>query len=327
MPTKPWVYIASPYTKGDQAINVRFQMRMWELLLDLGVVPIAPLWSHFQHLHAPRPYQDWIDYDNEIIPRCDACLRLDAEDFKVGYRQSESTGADAEVKLFESLGKPVFCSLDELVHWHATSMSKTLTKKLPAEVPYRLIGLAGNIGSGKSAAAGMIPEAHHLQWADPIYAGLSAMLGVPELVLRDRVAKEKPLAVAGIEIVPRHGARTLGTEWGRELIHPDLWVRLMMQRIDQLHRMTGHGAFAICGTRFSNEVAAIRERDGEVWWIERNGTTSGRHVSDRVLTANDCDRIIMNNGPLDALRANIEAAWADFTRSSAVPHTAADHGP
>lgn len=312
MPTKPWVYIASPYTKGDQAINVRFQMRMWEILLDLGVVPIAPLWSHFQHLHAPRPYQDWIDYDNEIIPRCDACLRLDVEDFKVGYKQSESTGADAEVKLFESLGKPVFRSLDELVHWHATSMSKPLPKKLPAEAPYRLIGLAGNIGSGKSAAAGMIPGAHHLQWADPIYAGLAAMLDVPEEVLRDRTNKEAEIDVAGVQVVPRHCTRTLGTEWGRDLIHPDIWVRLTIQRIERLHRLTGRTVYAICGTRFPNEAAAIRERGGEVWWIDRPGTETGIHKSDVMLNALECDRIIRNDGTLDKLRHNVAAAWHDF---------------
>lgn len=117
---KPWIYIASPYTLGDQATNVRFQLRMWDALLSMHVIPIAPLWSHFQHLHRPRPYQDWIAYDNEIITRCDACLRLDAVDANTGYRQSESTGADDEVRLFERLGKPVFRSLDELWNWVAT---------------------------------------------------------------------------------------------------------------------------------------------------------------------------------------------------------------
>lgn len=117
MSSKPWVYIASPYTKGDQAINVRFQMQMWNLLLDIGVIPIAPLWSHFQHLHHPRPYGDWTSYDDEIISRCDACLRLDAVDEKAGYRQAESSGADAEVRLFEMLRKPVFFAVGDVQRW------------------------------------------------------------------------------------------------------------------------------------------------------------------------------------------------------------------
>lgn len=114
---RPWVYIASPYTQGDQAINTRFQMRMWDVLLDVGVIPIAPLWSHFQHLHNPRPYQTWVEYDNEIIRRCDACLRMTATDEQTGYRQHASAGADAEVLLFESLGKPVFHDFYDLMRW------------------------------------------------------------------------------------------------------------------------------------------------------------------------------------------------------------------
>jgi hypothetical protein len=114
---RPWVYIASPYTRGDQAINTRFQLRIWDALFDSGVIPIAPLWSHFQHLHNPRPYADWVAYDNEIIRRCDACLRLSSTDEATGYRQHESSGADAEVRLFKSLGKPVFEDFYDLLKW------------------------------------------------------------------------------------------------------------------------------------------------------------------------------------------------------------------
>ena len=119
---KPWVYIASPYTKGDQACNVKAQLRMWDNLLSLGVVPIAPLWSHFQHLTHPRRNQDWIDYDNEIITRCDVCLRMAAAVGVHGggcYYQNESLGADDEVAFFLRLGKPVVYSLTELEAWLA----------------------------------------------------------------------------------------------------------------------------------------------------------------------------------------------------------------
>ena len=114
---RPWVYIASPYTRGDQACNTRFQLRMWDALFDVGAVPIAPLWSHFQHLHNPRPYRDWVEYDNELISRCDACLRLPATDEGTGYVQHESSGADAEVTLFRSMGKPVFHDFYSLKKW------------------------------------------------------------------------------------------------------------------------------------------------------------------------------------------------------------------
>jgi len=101
MGDRPWVYIASPYTKGDVAINVRSQLVAFDSLMDMGVIPVAPLYSHFQHLFSPRPYQDWIDLDLEIVKRCDACLRLSATCWMADgtqYVQTESSGADGEVE-------------------------------------------------------------------------------------------------------------------------------------------------------------------------------------------------------------------------------------
>jgi hypothetical protein len=115
---KPVVYIASAYTKGDVAVNTRFQCEVFDRLMNDGKAwPVAPLMSHFQHLIFPRPYQDWIDYDLALIPRFDACLRLTATCERLGYSQSESSGADGEVREFQRLGKPVFYSVVELYRW------------------------------------------------------------------------------------------------------------------------------------------------------------------------------------------------------------------
>jgi hypothetical protein len=114
---KPFIYIASPYTKGDPCINARFQCATFDALLADGrVLPYAPLISHFQHTMFPRPYQDWVQYDLDIIPRFDGCLRLNATGPN-GYLVKESSGADGEVKLFEQLGKPVFYSFETLWQW------------------------------------------------------------------------------------------------------------------------------------------------------------------------------------------------------------------
>jgi hypothetical protein len=112
---RPFVYIASPYTKGDPCVNARFQCKVFDQLLGDGLVlPYAPLISHFQHTMFPRPYQDWVQYDLDIIPRFDACLRLDSEGGLPGYKVSESSGADGEVKLFAELKKPVYYSIGAL---------------------------------------------------------------------------------------------------------------------------------------------------------------------------------------------------------------------
>lgn len=115
---KPTVFIASPYTKGDVAMNTHFQCKVFDQLIAGGkVLPVAPLWSHFQHTLFPRPYEEWIAYDQEMLALYDCCLRLTAEVPELGYSQNESKGADAEVKTFRDMGKPVFLSIEELYRW------------------------------------------------------------------------------------------------------------------------------------------------------------------------------------------------------------------
>jgi len=98
------VYIASPYTKGDVAVNVKKQIDCYDQLMNLGFAPFAPLYSHFQHMAHPHPYEDWIRVDREWVLRCDCLLRL----------PGESSGADEEVKLARDNRIPVFHSITEL---------------------------------------------------------------------------------------------------------------------------------------------------------------------------------------------------------------------
>ncbi|TKJ38299.1 MAG: hypothetical protein CEE38_05950 [Planctomycetes bacterium B3_Pla] len=115
---KPIIYIASPYTKGDPAINVRFQCRIFDKLLTEGKVwPIAPLWTHFQHIIFPRPYEDWLEYDNALLPLYDGCLRLNSEEPALDYIEEKSSGADGEVEAFKAMDKPIFYSIESLYEW------------------------------------------------------------------------------------------------------------------------------------------------------------------------------------------------------------------
>jgi hypothetical protein len=116
----PIVYIASPYRSGDLAVNTRFQMQIWDQLLDERlVIPFAPLWNHFQHLVFPRHYQDWLNYDKALIKAgvFNACLRLDTIFPQLDYLQTESSGAHGEEALFRVLGLPVFKTIYDLYDW------------------------------------------------------------------------------------------------------------------------------------------------------------------------------------------------------------------
>lgn len=102
------VYIASPYTKGDVAVNVKAQMDCADELITLGFAPFVPLYSHFQHMAHPRPYQDWINIDKEWVLHCDCLLRL----------PGESSGADAEVELAMDNAILVFYDIASLVSYY-----------------------------------------------------------------------------------------------------------------------------------------------------------------------------------------------------------------
>lgn len=102
------VYIASPYTLGDVAVNVKLQLDAVDALMNKGFAPFAPLYSHFQHMAHPRPYEDWVKIDLEWVKVCDCLLRL----------QGESKGADNEVKYAKELGLPVFYSMGELCKYY-----------------------------------------------------------------------------------------------------------------------------------------------------------------------------------------------------------------
>jgi len=98
------VYIASPYTKGDQVENVNIQMDMYSELIDLNYLPFAPLYTHYIHVRNHKSYDTWMAADYHWIETCDILLRL----------PGESGGADLEVAHAEKMGIPVFYSLEEL---------------------------------------------------------------------------------------------------------------------------------------------------------------------------------------------------------------------
>jgi len=103
------VYVAGPYTQGDQAKNVRYALVIGNCLLGKGFAPFIPHLTHFWHLCHLHPYQTWMDYDAEWLKVCDALFRC----------QGMSAGADTEVKLARVQKIPVFQSLAEISYWRS----------------------------------------------------------------------------------------------------------------------------------------------------------------------------------------------------------------
>jgi hypothetical protein len=108
MKKKIKVYIASPYTKGDVALNVRKSFEVYTELLKYDFLPFAPLTSHFIHMIFPQTYETWLEIDFDWLLVCDCVLRL----------LGESNGADQECELAKENDILVFYTLEELIKYY-----------------------------------------------------------------------------------------------------------------------------------------------------------------------------------------------------------------
>lgn len=168
-----------------------------------------------------------------------------------------------------------------------------------------IIGLCGAAGSGKNTVGELIcglTDATQIAFADPIYDAVSAITGLSREQLADRTLKEEPLAWLGRS--PRELLQTLGTEWGRDSVHKEIWVRRAMRRAEE-----AGGLVVITDVRFDNEAEAIRQAGGEVWQIRRRGAgIPGSHSSEAGVSERFIDLRIDNHGTIGGLAAAVYAA-------------------
>lgn len=159
-----------------------------------------------------------------------------------------------------------------------------------------IIGFTGRKGSGKSAASLALQDNGFrlLSFASTIKKMANVLLrdaGLSEsLIIFANNNKEHILPVIGVSY--RHLLQTLGTEWGRTLVHENLWImigRKMLKKAD--------GDVVFDDVRFVNEAALIRELGGVIIHIHRPGADAeDAHVSENVTLPSD--HVIVNNGTL-----------------------------
>lgn len=179
-----------------------------------------------------------------------------------------------------------------------------------------LIGLCGLAGAGKNSVAEHL-VVHHgfdvLAFAEPVYAGLEAMLGLEEEALADRTRKEVPIDWLGRS--PRELLQTLGTEWGRALIHPDVWVLVAARRLADLQKNGGGQRVVFTDTRFANEADWLVRQGGVLWEVYGRSASGVRtHVSEAGIPPTYGRRSIWNGGAWSDTARQIDAALYTDTR-------------
>ncbi len=179
----------------------------------------------------------------------------------------------------------------------------------------RLIALYSAVpGSGKSTAAQMLAD--HGWVIEPFAAPLKRMAasllhdaGYSEDATLDILSTNKgqPLSLLAGAPTARHLLQTLGTAWGRESIHPELWIRLWASRVREALEA---GRAVVCDDmRTLEEAETVRALGGELWRIKRpRVAVDGRtiaHSTEGALNDLEFDRTITNDGTLQRLEAAV----------------------
>jgi len=165
-----------------------------------------------------------------------------------------------------------------------------------------LVGLYGRARAGKDTAAAFLEDRHLLQqfaFANPLKGMLTSVFG--DLFYDGD--REKPIEWLGKS--PRQLMQTLGTEWGRQCVHPDLWVLLAHQEWLACQRNLSKG-MVVSDVRFDNEARWIKEQGGTLIEIRRHSAGQvANHTSEAGITV-AVDHVIRNDGTIDDLYAALD---------------------
>ena len=192
----------------------------------------------------------------------------------------------------------------------------------------KLIALCGAAGAGKDTVADMLP-ARKLAFADALYREVAEAWGVEQHVLRCRETKETPLGPLALFrcaddsfVAESHLADHWGTArsprqilqwWGdyRRAQDPDYFVKRTRQELIDWDWATPNSGFVITDVRFPNEAALVRQLGGQLWQIRRPGYEAGGtgHASDTDGSEFHPDRVLLNNGDLEDLKADALMYW------------------
>lgn len=167
----------------------------------------------------------------------------------------------------------------------------------------KTICFGGSKQSGKDTCAEYLQNFDYeiLKAATPIKLMLTALFKycgfTDELIYEylEGSLKEEPIECLGGK-TPRELMQSLGTEWGRDLVDPDIWINLLCNRISLTEKSV------ISDVRFPNEVAKLRDQGGVLVQIYRPSISNNdSHSSENLLTSHHFDDVIVNDGTLDEL--------------------------
>lgn len=161
-----------------------------------------------------------------------------------------------------------------------------------------LIGVTGRARSGKDTLGAYLETFYQFEryaFAWPLKHGIRSMFGLDSRHT-DGELKETPLEILGGRS-PRQVMQTLGTEWGRTHVAPDIWVDLGVAK--WLENRDAGRSLVITDVRFENEAQAIRGEGGVVIHVTRKAADAVTpHASEKGVQVEGMDITLANDGEL-----------------------------
>lgn len=138
-----------------------------------------------------------------------------------------------------------------------------------------IIGVVGFIGSGKGTAADILVKKHgftKLSFADTVKDATAAIFGWQRHLLEGDTDESRTWREAkdewwserfGYDFSPRLALQMMGTEAGRDVFHPDIWIHSLERKMEMYPNVV------IADVRFPNEIKFIQNKGGFVVRVKR----------------------------------------------------------
>lgn len=140
-----------------------------------------------------------------------------------------------------------------------------------------IIGICGFIGSGKDTVANYLVGFHGYRrdsFAGALKDAVATVFGWDRELLegitpearewREQVDTWWANRLRMPHLTPRWVLQYWGTEVCRQGFHDDIWIASLENRLARRKDNT-----VISDVRFPNEITAIKQAGGEVWWVQR----------------------------------------------------------
>jgi hypothetical protein len=165
-----------------------------------------------------------------------------------------------------------------------------------------IIGFTGAAGSGKDTASDYLVSKYGFTKVSfaAILKNMLSVAGLPEPSNRD----DKEKNVEGFDFTWRHAAQTLGTNWAREYLDKDIWVKLTMAKLDP------NKDYVFSDVRFDNEAQAIRNAGGSNILLLGRSVDLGdnsTHASEQGITQELIRYNILNTRDIKGFHRSIDA--------------------